>query len=166
MLLPPLRRWATEAQGKTGWDLVSDKTPTSMCPKYRCLPTQWVSTLSLQPVEINRVWRVTELDKCRCLLWDASHPDFPVTHHLFLRENIAKSLKCWAMGPVPWGHDPHDVHYGLLYALLSYPMQTVLPDGHHSLESSPKEHQEIICLRLDTMFLPHRAAASSGALSC
>lgn len=101
ILLPPLHRWATEAQGKTGWDLVSDKTPTSKCLKYRCLPTQWVSTLSLQPVEINRVWRATELDKCRCLLWDASRPDFPVTDHLFLRENTAKSLKCWAMGTWP-----------------------------------------------------------------
>ena len=139
-LLPPLHRWATEAQGKLGWDLVSDKTPTSKCLKYGCLPAQWMSTLSLQPVEINRVWRVTELGKCRRLLWDASHPDFSVTHHLFLREDTAKSLERWAMRPLAWGHDSHDVHYRFSYALLSYPMQTVLPDGHHSLESPPKEH--------------------------
>lgn len=132
-VLPPLHRWATEAQGKLGWGPESGTIPTSKCLKYGCLPDQWVSTLYLQPTEIKRVWRVAKLDKCRSLLWDASQPDLSVTHHLLLRENTATSLEHWPMGPAAWGHGSHRVHYRFLYTLLSY-----LPDGHHSLESPPR----------------------------
>lgn len=159
-LLPPLHRWAAEAQGKLGWGLESGKIPTSKCLKYGCPPDQRVSTLYLQPTEINRVWRVTELDKCRITLGCIPARFFSNTSS-FLRENTAKSLERWSTGPAAWGQLPScslqvSVHTGELPHADSPPWWPPL----FGVTSKSTKRQ-----RLDKMLRPHTAAAPSRALS-
>lgn len=136
-------------------------------------PAQWVSTRYGQwrLVIVVSVWRVTKWDQWGCLLWDEFHPASPVKHHLFLRDNAAKSRirnqhhKPWIILPPKYAVVLLNLSCGacctrtgpiecsLRASVCSAVPWRVLHGGHCSLELPPKEHQEMICLRLDRALL-------------
>lgn len=154
VLLAPLEKLATEAQGKK--DLVSVKTPASKCLKCKMhLPSVHTLITASGDEEGSE-----ELDKHRTPLCTASLS--AQLHISCFWGSTATPPARWAMGPGAW-----DATLTMFSALSVSTTEIPCADNlpwwpGDSLESPSKEHQERACL----MLLSHTTAVSFRALSC